>query len=115
MSGSWSSYADCVRGCASEMDHTEALCTWLRSYQVQDEHDAIKIALNLSVQVNWPAIFYTTNALFINVSLVVDEFVLFLFRRYEYFSRSGQKYYDPGGGGHSIYPWVGRCGRPLKP
>ena len=42
----WSSYADCVRGCAREVD------TWLRQYQQQDEEDALEIARNLSIQVN---------------------------------------------------------------
>jgi len=42
----WSSYADYVRGCASESDR------WLRQYQQQDEEDALEIARILSIQVN---------------------------------------------------------------
>lgn len=45
MSRKWCSYADSVRGYASDKD------AWLRTYQIQNEEDAIEIASALSVQV----------------------------------------------------------------
>ena len=45
MSRKWCTYADCVRGYASDED------AWLRMYQIQNEEDAIEIASALSVQV----------------------------------------------------------------
>ena len=45
MSRKWCTYADCVRGYASDKD------VWLRRYQIQNEEDAIEIASALSVQV----------------------------------------------------------------
>ncbi|KAL9969024.1 hypothetical protein ACROYT_G021183 [Oculina patagonica] len=40
----FSSYADCLRGCAREVD------TWLRKYQHHDEEDALAITRILSIQ-----------------------------------------------------------------
>ena len=45
MSRKWNNYADCVRGYAGDKD------AWLRTYQIQNEEDAIEIASALSVQV----------------------------------------------------------------
>ena len=38
MSRKWNNYADCVRGYAGDKD------AWLRTYQIQNEEDAIEIA-----------------------------------------------------------------------
>ena len=69
----WSSYADCVRGCAREVD------TWLRQYQQQNEEDALEIARILSIQVNditsYILIYAPTSPLYI------DEISVFLIYR----------------------------------
>ena len=52
MTGKWSTYADCARGSSIESSNRPTSTSWPKSLQSYDEHESLKLALQMSTQVS---------------------------------------------------------------
>ena len=52
MTGKWSTYADCVRGSSIESSSKPTSTSCPKSLQSYDEHEAFKLALQMSTQLS---------------------------------------------------------------